>query len=314
MNRYGAVREPFVFLIDFEMARPMVLKVPEAEGHGLFFSFPGISNFAGQKTPIHRAEFHKIPMDFDVYREAFRIVSKHLHHGDSYLVNLTFPTPVTTGLTFHEIMKWCPAKYKLMLEDEFVVFSPETFIAIRNGIISSFPMKGTIDASVADAERLILSDPKETAEHHTIVDLIRNDLSMVAKKVRVKRFRYVERIATNFKELMQVSSEIAGELPAGFHEQIGDILFALLPAGSVSGAPKQRTVEIIRETESGPRGYYTGVGGYFDGQGLDSAVLIRYIEKTPGGMQFRSGGGITVLSEVHSEYREMIDKVYVPAF
>ena len=86
----------------------------------------------------------------------------------------------------------------------------------------------------------------------------------------------------------------------------------LLPAGSISGAPKQKTVEIIREAERSDRGYYTGVFGIFDGRDLDSAVNIRYIEQTDHGLQFRSGGGITAMSKMEDEYQEMMDKVYVP--
>jgi len=87
---------------------------------------------------------------------------------------------------------------------------------------------------------------------------------------------------------------------------------ALLPAGSVTGAPKKKTVEIIRETENYDRGYYTGICGYFDGSRLDSGVMIRFIEKNENGTIFKSGGGLTVYSDPEREYREMIDKVYVP--
>jgi len=87
---------------------------------------------------------------------------------------------------------------------------------------------------------------------------------------------------------------------------------ALLPAGSVSGAPKKKTLEIIAENETDPRGYYTGVFGIFDGENVDSAVMIRYIEKSGDKLWYRSGCGITNQSECASEYKEMIDKVYVP--
>ncbi|GET22176.1 hypothetical protein JCM18694_24220 [Prolixibacter denitrificans] len=173
-------------------------------------------------------------------------------------------------------------------------------------------MKGTIDAAIPNAASQILNDRKETAEHNTIVDLIRNDLSMVAKKVHVSQFRYIDEVKTHEKTLLQVSSEISGELPSDYHSNIGTIIATLLPAGSISGAPKQKTVEIIKESEIDQRGYYTGVFGLFDGQNLDSAVMIRYIEQKNNQMIFRSGGGITVFSEPEKEYQEMIDKVYVP--
>ena len=158
----------------------------------------------------------------------------------------------------------------------------------------------------------ILNDPKELAEHITIVDLIRNDISQVASNVVVKRFRYIEEIRTHEKNLLQVSSEIVGDLTPDYSSCIGDLILSLLPAGSVSGAPKSKTVEIIRAAENERRGYYTGVFGYFDGVNLDSGVMIRYIERSGDKLFYRSGGGITTQSNARTEYQELIDKVYVP--
>ena len=173
-------------------------------------------------------------------------------------------------------------------------------------------MKGTMDATLEKAEELILADTKELAEHHTIVDLIRNDLSLISDNVRVEEFRYLQRIRTNHKDLWQVSSKISGTLQAGYHENIGDVLFTLLPAGSVSGAPKPKTVQIIRKAENYERGYYTGIFGVFDGNNLDSCVLIRFLENQHSHLVFKSGGGITFMSKAENEYEEMIKKVYVP--
>ena len=155
-------------------------------------------------------------------------------------------------------------------------------------------------------------DQKELAEHYTIVDLIRNDLSRVAKKVKVDRFRYIDRIKTSNKDLLQVSSEVSGILPDDYPSAIGSILFELLPAGSISGAPKVKTLEIIREAEGQERGYYTGICGHFDGKNLDSGVMIRLVEKDEGELYYRSGGGITSMSDMESEYQEMLDKIYLP--
>jgi para-aminobenzoate synthetase component 1 len=119
-------------------------------------------------------------------------------------------------------------------------------------------------------------------------------------------------IHTNEKKLLQVSSEISGEMAEGYAASLGDIIFSLLPAGSVSGAPKKKTTEIIAAAEGIPRGYYTGIAGLFDGRNLDSGVLIRFIEKRDDMYFYRSGGGITSFSDPMSEYSEMIDKIYVP--
>ena len=95
----------------------------------------------------------------------------------------------------------------------------------------------------------------------------------------------------------------------------GDLFISLLPAGSITGAPKPRTVQIIREAETYDRGFYTSVTGYFDGRNLDSAVLIRFLEQPPDGTKvFKSGGGITFRSEARNEYEEMKQKVYVPLY
>ena len=169
--------------------------------------------------------------------------------------------------------------YKLWMRDRFVVFSPEIFVRTRDGLIYSYPMKGTIAATLPDARRRILDDPKEAAEHATIVDLIRNDLSIVASEVCVPRYRYIDELRTHNGSLLQVSSEIRGRLPEGWNGHVGEILFSLLPAGSITGAPKKKTLEIIAEAETYARGFYTGVMGYFDGQDLDSAVMIRFMEQ-----------------------------------
>jgi para-aminobenzoate synthetase component 1 len=214
-------------------------------------------------------------------------------------------------LSHQDIFEATSSKYKVWFKNHFVCFSPETFIRIKNGEIYSFPMKGTIDANIQDAKEVILNDPKEQAEHATIVDLLRNDLSMVSKNVRVLRYRYYEELKTQQGKIGQVSSEIAGELPDNFNEFIGDIVFSLLPAGSVSGAPKKKTLEAIHEIEGVERGYYTGIAGYFDGEELDSCVLIRYVDDKN---IFRSGGGVTFQSTLTTEYQEMIDKIYVPIY
>jgi len=109
-----------------------------------------------------------------------------------------------------------------------------------------------------------------------------------------------------------VSSEVAGDLDINWNEKIGSILFKLLPAGSITGAPKKKTMEIIAEAEIDPRGYYTGVAGIFDGTTLESAVMIRFVENREGQLFYHSGGGITVNSKCEHEYQEMIEKVYVP--
>ncbi len=173
-------------------------------------------------------------------------------------------------------------------------------------------MKGTIDASILNAKEIILANQKEMAEHVMVVDLLRNDLSIVAKEVRVEDFRYVHEIDAGSKKLLHVSSHISGDVGSDWHEKIGDILNSLLPAGSISGAPKKSTLDIINQIEGYERGYFSGVFGVYDGKTFDSAVMIRFVQNSKDGYIYKSGGGITIDSDAKSEYDELLDKVYLP--
>ena len=314
MNSYGKESVPFLFIIDFNMKKPMIFSLGELQEKGVYSQIGNLRLTPESVGNLSSFHFEKNPISFDRYKKAFRKVMDAIEIGDSFLLNLTFPTEIETNLELKEIYLKSKAKYKLLYKDKFVVFSPEPFVRIHENVITSFPMKGTIDSAIEDAAKSLMESEKEESEHNTIVDLIRNDLSMVAEQVRVKRFRYVEKIKTLDKELLQTSSEISGKLPENWKENIGNIIFRLLPAGSISGAPKKRTCEIIQEAENYDRGYFAGVFGYFDGNSLDSAVMIRYIEKQGEKIFFKSGGGITSLSKAKEEYDEMIDKVYLPFY
>lgn len=314
MNYLGAKRIPFLFIIDFDFSKPVIIPLEEIDNSEILFNTPGKSNHDGHKSQLKEYSFKTHPVRFSDYKIAFNTVMNNLLAGNSYLLNLTFATKIETDLTLTDIFYHGNAKYKLCFKDEFVCFSPEIFVKIKHGKIYSYPMKGTIDANIDNALEIIMNDDKEFAEHNTIVDLIRNDLSMVSKQVKVTKFRYADYLKTNKKNLIQISSEISGNLADDYHEHLGDIISALLPAGSVTGAPKQKTIEIIKSAEDYDRNYYTGVFGIFDGQDLDSAVMIRFIEKSGDGYVFKSGGGITTMSNAESEYQELLDKVYVPIY
>jgi para-aminobenzoate synthetase component 1 len=311
MNRWGEQQIPFLFIVDFEMVNPLIMRLEEARQNEILYFVNGITN--AEKRRISRSKtIEKRPGKLSDYERKFNQVLRHLEYGDTFLTNLTISTEVVIANSLQDIFFQSDAKYKLLFKDQFLVFSPETFVKIKDGKIYSYPMKGTIDASVANAKEIILADRKELAEHVTIVDLIRNDLSQVASNVTVKRFRYLDEVRTDGKNLLQVSSEICGHLDGGYRNTLGNILLKLLPAGSVSGAPKPKTLQIIREVEGESRGFYTGIFGYFDGVDLDSGVMIRFIERRGDRFFYRSGGGITTQSVVELEYQEAIDKVYVP--
>lgn len=307
MNQLGSEGIPFFFFTDFLGTKAFVRQLTELDPKEVAFDFE-------QKSTKITSDFTftKSPISYEAFLPPFQYVVNQINYGNSYLVNLTFETPIQTNLTLRQIYQRSSAKYKVCFADQFVVFSPETFVKINNGQIFSYPMKGTIDASMPDAEKILMNDPKEIAEHVTIVDLIRNDLSQIAKKVTVPKFRFISEIHTHEKTLLQVSSEIRGELPNDYQQHLGRMLFELLPAGSISGAPKKETVRIIQEAENYERGFYTGICGVFDGKNLDSGVMIRFIENQKGQLVYKSGGGITSFSKARSEYQEIIDKVYLP--
>ncbi|MEX0987876.1 MAG: aminodeoxychorismate synthase component I, partial [Bacteroidales bacterium] len=280
-NAWAGAGRPFLFMIDYEMEQFLIFRPEEAARRGIFYNIKGRTNFAGagggaaqevRDTAPPKFRFEAVPVAFPRYEKAFSLVKKHILHGNSFLLNLTFPTPVETDLGLEQIFHASAAPYRLLSGDRFVVFSPETFVTIGGNTIRSFPMKGTIDAALPDAERRLLENEKELWEHNTIVDLIRNDLSMVAADVRVARFRYIDRIRTHRGELLQVSSEIEGRLGDGWRSGLGELLLRMLPAGSISGAPKRKTVKIIAEAEGERRGFFTGIFGIFDGEAVDSAV------------------------------------------
>ena len=311
INQLAGMGNPFLLIVDFKAEKGFVLEENELDDEYVRFSIEG-KGFGRDKDLLPNFSWMINPVDKSLYASKFKYVVKQIGLGNSFLTNLTQPTFVETDLTIENLYHLGHARYKLWLKDHFTVLSPEIFVRIEGNAISSYPMKGTIDASLPDAERIILDDYKEKAEHATIVDLIRNDLSQVADEVEVKRYRYVERLTTHHKNLLQVSSEISGKLPDGFRSQLGDILFSMLPAGSICGAPKPKTLEIIDKAEGYARDFYTGIFGWFDGRNFDSAVMIRFAEPASDGLTFKSGGGITSQSNLEKEYEELIHKVYVP--
>ncbi len=300
------------FVIDFEKNNFIV---DNFDSKDVLIEFDGIKNYnICEKT--NNIKIEKFPISYDRYQNAFFDVMEEIKNGNTYLLNLTFPTKIKTNLSLREIFFHSCAKFKIKYKNSFVSFSPERFVRIENNKIYTYPMKGTIDASVEDAKEKLLNNQKELAEHTMVVDLLRNDISMIAQNVKVTKFRYTDIIEAGDKKLIQTSSEIVGDLPDDWVLEWKKILLDLLPAGSITGAPKKTTTEIIKKVENYDRGFYTGIFGIFDEKAkyLDSAVIIRYIEnKNNCEMVYKSGGGITAQSEPLQEYREMIDKVYIPS-
>ncbi len=297
---------PFFFITDFSGKSVQAFPMHKLNDAGIFF------DFSDAKPNKHNHKLKILQNDFQSYKKGFDTIIEAIKRGETYVLNYTQKTEVSTPLTLKEIYNAANAKYKLLFKDQFVCFSPETFVTIENDIIHTFPMKGTIDANLPDAQATILSDPKELAEHIMIVDLLRNDLGMVATDISVESFRYIDKINAGNTELLQVSSHIQGKLPSNWKDHLDEIIAKLLPAGSISGTPKKSSVKQIVEIENFERGYYTGIMGFFDGNRLTTAVMIRFLEQENGKLFYKSGGGITLDSDARKEYQELRDKIYIP--
>ncbi len=317
MDQLAAEGIPFLFVLDFDLQQPLIIPLDQVEDAGIHYYIKHPDSIA-PKSPegdLNAASYttHARAIPFESYQIGFNKVMHAIQAGDTYLLNLCFATKVEGIPSIEEVFEHASAPFKLLMPGKFVLFSPEQFVSIADGMIRTYPMKGTIDASIPDAETVLLADVKEQEEHATVVDLLRNDLSIVSRKVTVEQYRYITKITTPAKSLLQCSSAISGILEDEYVNKPGSIMHALLPAGSVTGAPKKKTVELIKAIEPEPRGYYTGVFGVFDGKNLDSAVMIRMIEERTDGFYYRSGGGITYRSVAEQEYQEVLDKVYVPS-
>lgn len=313
MNQWGIHQIPFLFIIDFEGLKPIALPLAEVNPECIQYQIGSWNNFQYPPQPLTDVHWKVKHPDPEAYRVKFDFVMEHLRYGNSYLTNLTMPSRITLDCDPYLIFRHAQAPYKLFLKGECCVFSPESFVKIHeDGTIDTFPMKGTRTQAQSQTHSDLLLDKKEQAEQATITDLMRNDLHGIATQVLVPQFKYIQSVVTHRGPLYQMSSHITGQLGKDWKMRLGDLLYHLLPAGSISGAPKTKTCAIIRQAENEPRGYYTGVFGVFDGLQLHSAVMIRYIEITSTGYRYRSGGGITVNSQFEKEYQELCDKVYLP--
>ena len=262
-------------------------------------------------------------VDEEWYAAAFDVVQEHLHAGRSYEVNLTYrvstdaaPDPADAYL---DLRRRSPAPYAGFLQHDvagargwLLSASPERFLSIdADGVAEARPIKGTLPRGATTAEDRTLaerlaSDPKSRSENLMIVDLLRNDLSRVCRPgtVEVPSLMQVE----SYAQVHQLVSVVTGRL----QDEVSTIgaLRSVFPPGSMTGAPKLRTMEIIDEVETTPRGVYSGTFGWIRPDGrADLAVVIRSL--TTGGeghWELGTGGGITVRSEVGDELEESYAK------
>lgn len=307
INALGAAKTPFIFCINYDKTDGFVYEKEKIPPHIKI----SIDKKQAAKPKSKPVITNSTPISFCDYLCKIEAIKEHIKSGDIYLANLTCETKIQLSGSLLDIFDSSLAQFRLLVDGQFVVNSPEEFVKIEDGVISTYPMKGTADFDGEDSVKALIDDEKELAEHTMAVDLLRNDLAMVSTEVRVEEFRYPLIIEADGKKLIQTVSKISGKLGDNYESRLGDVLFALLPAGSITGTPKRKCIEILEKIENYERGFYCGVFGEYDGRTLRSAVAIRYIEQTSEGYAYKSGGGITVDSNPKSEYEEMIKKVYL---
>jgi para-aminobenzoate synthetase / 4-amino-4-deoxychorismate lyase len=262
-----------------------------------------------------------LPFALSISREEYCAkvlrAQEYIGAGDSYQVNftdrVTFPMLASGEETFAALLEQQPVAYSAFLnlgERQILSFSPELFFRIQDGRIATRPMKGTMSRGLdakedARAALLLQEDGKNRSEHVMIVDLLRNDLGRICTmgSVEVEDIFTVERYET----LLQMTSTISGTLRPGISYY--EIFRGLFPSGSITGAPKVRTMQIIRELETQPRGVYTGAIGFISPHGASVFnVAIRTLVAQNGDASVGVGGGVVADSDPMEEYRECLLK------
>jgi anthranilate synthase component 1 len=250
--------------------------------------------------------------DRDEHLRRVEVAKEHIRQGDVFQVVIAQravrPTTVTPLAVYRALRRVNPSPYLFLLELDGIALvgsSPETHVKLEGRRASLNPIAGTTARGDGDAQRLLESE-KDRAEHVMLVDLGRNDLSRVCRpgSVQVERFLEPER----FSHVTHLVSEVAGELRDGVTPF--DLLRATFPAGTVSGAPKVRAMQIVSELEGYRRGTYAGVVGYHvPGVGLDTCIAIRTVVLRDGHAYLQAGGGIVADSDPGDEHQECLNKL-----
>lgn len=262
------------------------------------------------------SEFRKL-FDKEQYCEMVEKAKHHIFEGDIFQVVLSnrldadFDGSLLDAYRVLRATNPSPYMFFFTSDDmEIAGASPETLVKLENGMLHTFPLAGTRPRGATDEEdkRLeteLLHDEKELSEHNMLVDLGRNDIGKISKfgSVEVEKYMSIER----YSHVMHIGSTVRGELLDS--KSALDAVDAILPAGTLSGAPKLRACEIINELENNKRGVYGGAVGYIDFRGnLDTCIAIRLAFKKNGRVFVRSGAGIVADSVPENEFNECINK------
>lgn len=299
---FGIYRKPLIF--DHESGL--------FEGLPLFFA-----DEPAKETPSTFTDSVALALSKDDYTAQIKRIQEYIAAGETYQVNFTDKVSVVAEIgadvAFTTLLQQQPVAYSALLNIEghqILSLSPELFFKIEDGRITTRPMKGTMPRGLDTAEDSqaairLQNDEKNRCEHVMIVDLLRNDLGRICEmgSVQVEDIFSVE----TYRTLLQMTSTVSGTLRSGLTWY--DIFKGMFPSGSITGAPKIRTMEIIHELEGAPRGIYTGSIGYMAPDG-DAAfnVAIRTLDMHKGIAQMGVGGGIVADSNTKEEYRECLLK------
>ena len=251
------------------------------------------------------------------YCEMVERAKRHIYEGDIFQIVLSnrLSAPFEGSLlnTYRVLRTINPSPYMFYFSGtdvEVAGASPETLVKLENGVLHTFPLAGTRPRGKTEAEdkaleQELLADEKELAEHNMLVDLGRNDLGKISKfgTVEVEKLRSVER----FSHVMHIGSTVRGEIRDD--KDALDAIEAVLPAGTLSGAPKIRACQLIGALENNKRGIYGGAIGYIDFTGnMDTCIAIRIAYKKNGKVFVRSGAGIVADSDPEKEFEECLNK------
>jgi anthranilate synthase component 1 len=286
--------------LELEQMRDLLL-------HGEQKKEPG-GHLTGEVTPL---------FDKDTYCAMVEKAKRHIYEGDIFQIVLSnrLSAPFEGSLlnTYRVLRTMNPSPYMFYFSGtdvEVAGASPETLVKLENGVLHTFPLAGTRPRGKTDEEDKaleteLLADQKELAEHNMLVDLGRNDLGKISKfgTVQVEKLHTIER----YSHVMHIGSTVRGELRED--RDALDAISAVLPAGTLSGAPKLRACQLIDQLEDNKRGIYGGAIGYIDFTGnMDTCIAIRIAYKKNGKVFVRSGAGIVADSVPETEYQECINK------
>ncbi len=275
--------------------------------HGEAKHEPG-GRLTGEVTPL---------FDRETYRAMVERAKGHIREGDIFQIVLSnrLSAPFEGSLlnTYRVLRTMNPSPYMFYFSGtdvEVAGASPETLVKLEDGVLHTFPLAGTrprgrTEAEDAALEAELLSDEKELAEHDMLVDLGRNDLGKISRfgSVQVEKLHSIER----YSHVMHIGSTVRGKIRPELDAL--DAIAAVLPAGTLSGAPKIRACQLIGELENNRRGIYGGAIGYIDFTGnMDTCIAIRIAYKKNGQVFVRSGAGIVADSVPDREYQECVNK------